>query len=1042
MSRAGVALAGLWLSLSVSLLGTAGTGCGGDDDLSSSAQPLAGDACELPATSVVVIHELMITPGTADPVAGQWIELYNPGATLLDLTGWSLTTSDGQAHVLAPAPGSWFVLHPGAALVLARSADSTANGGVDTRSVYGADLALLPVGAQTQTLTLRDGEGAIVDAVALDAATWPIEVGRSVALSHPHADNHGPESWRASGHAPAPEANTTYGNAGLLGSPWKLQTSAHAALPDPGCGEAGPCLLMGCGLDGACVETPDPGCCDAASCGCPEGTWLAGPPEAPCQPYVVAGFVSAVEGSCEAGTEAAVWHTCERDAGNAGCDPEGGKVWSGDCGQTEMGPLDACRCAYGEAVVVAAPTGGSSGTGCPVFGCGHGAPIGGPLLGRCGGSPTPPPVTIVDGDDWSLPPWVGAAPGSGLYTWALDPEHPELAIRRFDVSWRQLHPAPGQLDLAAAGQAQGMELQSFEAQREAPGDFWMRVFTSGVDWAPEWVADDCGVAGFGADAYGQEHLPIWDPCVWGHLRDLYALVFADGALAADPRLRFIYVPGGFGWAELDLEVLGPAVDAGLTVETLAAWVGVMATDLVAIFGEHAHKLVFTGEDYPYSPFDGGDELLAHDVVAAGLGVRNGIPENFNDHLNHAPAYGASITPDGRVSIDETWVADLARIVGMENECYDGCGLGPQSPEMLAYGVRMSLLKALQLRATHLYASADASGLDVFPELWRWARLSLGRHRADAPDAWVALREAVDGYWQWDTTHDWLTRPWVKNTGRWLAQRDIAPDGVSRRGETIVEGDLFAAHADRITYEGRRTNIEAGQRALYLDLDPVLGAGLGAFDLRVTYVDAGGPWRLEYAANGCTRASEPVVPTGSGELRTASIALSEASLDDSVRGLADLRISALGADDIEIHFVRVVRRCPLGFSGESCNTPPAEATPAGFELVWSDEFNGPALDLARWQHQLGDGSQLGIPGWGNGELQWYQPDNASVAGGALTIEARAEPTGPAYTSSRLRTVDAWGHGRVEARVRTPEGQGSRPSGCSPSPAPGLTTERST
>jgi hypothetical protein len=44
---------------------------------------------------------------------------------------------------------------------------------------------------------------------------------------------------------------------------------------------------------------------------------------------------------------------------------------------------------------------------------------------------------------------------------------------------------------------------------------------------------------------------------------------------------------------------------------------------------------------------------------------------------------------------------------------------------------------------------------------------------------------------------------------------------------------------------------------------------------------------------------------------------------------------------------------------------------GCVLVWSDEFDGTEVDLSKWTFQLGDGSEVGLPGgWGNNELQYY------------------------------------------------------------------------
>ena len=99
------------------------------------------------------------------------------------------------------------------------------------------------------------------------------------------------------------------------------------------------------------------------------------------------------------------------------------------------------------------------------------------------------------------------------------------------------------------------------------------------------------------------------------------------------------------------------------------------------------------------------------------------------------------------------------------------------------------------------------------------------------------------------------------------------------------------------------------------------------------------------------------------------------------------------------------------------------------LVWSDEFDGASLDPETWFFEEGNGSQYGIPGWGNNELQWYLPDSAQLEGGALKIEAREETVGSyRYTSARINTRDrfAFRYGRIEARMRLPGGQGLWPA----------------
>jgi beta-glucanase (GH16 family) len=99
------------------------------------------------------------------------------------------------------------------------------------------------------------------------------------------------------------------------------------------------------------------------------------------------------------------------------------------------------------------------------------------------------------------------------------------------------------------------------------------------------------------------------------------------------------------------------------------------------------------------------------------------------------------------------------------------------------------------------------------------------------------------------------------------------------------------------------------------------------------------------------------------------------------------------------------------------------------LVWSDEFDAAQLDPEVWYFESGDGSQYGIPGWGNNELQWYLEDSAELRDGLLVITAREESvSGKSYTSARLNTRDrfAFKYGRIEARIRFPGGQGVWPA----------------
>lgn len=94
------------------------------------------------------------------------------------------------------------------------------------------------------------------------------------------------------------------------------------------------------------------------------------------------------------------------------------------------------------------------------------------------------------------------------------------------------------------------------------------------------------------------------------------------------------------------------------------------------------------------------------------------------------------------------------------------------------------------------------------------------------------------------------------------------------------------------------------------------------------------------------------------------------------------------------------------------------------LVWQDEFNGPAIDGSKWTFDVGNGCDVGICGWGNGELQAYtaQSQNVRIENGVLVIEARRErQQATAFSSARLKTDGrmAFRYGTLEARIRYPQ-----------------------
>lgn len=120
---------------------------------------------------------------------------------------------------------------------------------------------------------------------------------------------------------------------------------------------------------------------------------------------------------------------------------------------------------------------------------------------------------------------------------------------------------------------------------------------------------------------------------------------------------------------------------------------------------------------------------------------------------------------------------------------------------------------------------------------------------------------------------------------------------------------------------------------------------------------------------------------------------------------------------------------------------ADLAASGWELVWSDEFDGTELDKSKWK------PEKSCWGGGNYERQCYtgRPQNVEVSGGLLRLKARMERfTGPdrppeiasmpnpnvtqPFTSGKVRTrgIASWLYGRIEFRAKPPKGQGTWPA----------------
>lgn len=100
-------------------------------------------------------------------------------------------------------------------------------------------------------------------------------------------------------------------------------------------------------------------------------------------------------------------------------------------------------------------------------------------------------------------------------------------------------------------------------------------------------------------------------------------------------------------------------------------------------------------------------------------------------------------------------------------------------------------------------------------------------------------------------------------------------------------------------------------------------------------------------------------------------------------------------------------------------------PKGYALVWSDEFDGPEVNLNNWTFENWR------PGVVNHELQRYVAGGeldgqktAKVENGHLIITAMKH--GDQVISARMNSSEAWQYGYIEARIKLPKGKGTWPA----------------
>ncbi|HEY5731862.1 MAG TPA: ExeM/NucH family extracellular endonuclease [Anaerolineales bacterium] len=167
--------------------------------------PGAANACSV-ALPQIVINEIMQNPNVVFDSAGEWFELYNPGASDVDINGWTIADGGSDSHVINN--GGSLIIPAGGYIVLGNNTDSGTNGGAVVNYSYGGSWFLAN---GDDEVILSDDAMNEIDRVEYDGGpNFPDPTGASMSLEDSTADNNVGANWCQS---------TTPFGAGDLGTP-------------------------------------------------------------------------------------------------------------------------------------------------------------------------------------------------------------------------------------------------------------------------------------------------------------------------------------------------------------------------------------------------------------------------------------------------------------------------------------------------------------------------------------------------------------------------------------------------------------------------------------------------------------------------------------------------------------------------------------------------------------------------------------------------------------------------------------------------------
>jgi hypothetical protein len=508
----------------------------------------------------------------------------------------------------------------------------------------------------------------------------------------------------------------------------------------------------------------------------------------------------------------------------------------------------------------------------------------------------------VDGEDWSLPPWVKPAPYSGIQISEklVSDKFPARVQRAVRATWRETEPTEGTFDFRGVREEilKQSEGGKYAVKMGLGASVWeTRYFQSMQDRTPK--KTDIGTAprwlkGYDIPLIEEQpnksipfqvvNLDIYHPEY--HQRYLKLVeAFGKSGIPQMKELDTCYLH--LVSASRGEEGSGPPVGdpkRKLYEERLQAWANA--------FKGITHKLcIVSGKEE--------DMKLA---LKLGMGQRNGFVEHFLLHAPN-PALGQELDAEGYLVVNEKHplIAEN-RASGDENEEYTSGHVERFGPiETFPHRYHESTLRMLQMRRNFVWA--EGGPWLINPPLLHYLALELGKNARSAPDAWCYLRESVVKGGKDGQT--------VKNFERWLFQRDADGARTLATEKVAVPPQMFEFDRNHLhDLTARQTHTAKGQSLIRFGVDEAfLAGGPHAVAVKITYLDrANAEWQLEYFTGAKLTATRPVTCGDSGAAKTITFILKDACFPGQGYTGLDLQLRALTGDAV-VRMVRVVKLNP-------------------------------------------------------------------------------------------------------------------------------------